>query len=389
MEQTKKSENQSEQSVLDLEKFKLAVENVSEQIVITDPKGIIIYVNSAVESITGYTVEESIGTKAGSLWKAPMPEEFYKELWHTIQEEKKPFIGQIKNKRKNGEEYDAAVNISPVLDDNNEVIFFVGIERDVTEEKEIDRAKTEFVSLASHQLRTPLSVINWYAEMLLNGDAGELNEKQKNYIYEIYHGNQRMISLVTSLLNVSRLEMGTFAVDPEDVDVVELAHSVVNELKIQYDNKSINMNIDIDRRIPIVQMDPKLLRMVFQNLLSNAVKYTPEKGLVSFHVCVKKRGEDLYGSSVETDSLFLKVSDNGYGITKSQKEQIFSKLFRADNVKEKDIEGTGLGLYIIHSIVENSGGKIWFESEENEGTTFYVIIPFDGMKKQESDKKLS
>jgi signal transduction histidine kinase len=249
---------------------------------------------------------------------------------------------------------------------------------DITKEKEIDKAKTEFVSLASHQLRTPLSAVNWYVEMLLSGDAGTLNSEQKKYLDEVYKGNQRMVELVNSLLNVSRLELGTFLIEPKPTDVVLLAQSVADEQKLQIDQKKILFSFLFEKNIPVIQADPKLLRMVLQNLLVNAVKYTPEKGTIALSI-----------SLADKKDLLIKISDTGYGIPKHQQDKIFTKLFRADNVREKDTQGTGLGLYIVKSIMDHSGGKIWFESEENKGTTFFVRLPLVGMKKKEGVKTLA
>ncbi|MDR3549092.1 MAG: PAS domain S-box protein, partial [Candidatus Pacebacteria bacterium] len=139
----------------DLEKFKLALDNIADNVIITDPEGIVVYANKAVETVTGYRPEEAVGKKSGALWKAPMPAEYYRHMWDVIKNQKKVFVGEIRNRRKNGMIYTAAISISPVLDKNGDIEFFVSVERDVTKEKEIDRAKSEFMSLASHQLRTP------------------------------------------------------------------------------------------------------------------------------------------------------------------------------------------------------------------------------------------
>lgn len=243
---------------------------------------------------------------------------------------------------------------------------------------EIDKAKSEFVSLASHQLRTPLSAINWYSEMLLAGDAGALNEEQKKFVDEIYAGNQRMVELVNALLNVSRLELGTFLVEPAPTDVAALAQSVIDEQKPEIARKQQQFTASLASGLPQYQMDQKLLRMVVQNLLSNAVKYTPEHGTVSL---------DL--SRASDGALRLRVADTGYGIPKEQQKKIFSKLFRADNVRAMDTEGTGLGLYIVKSIIDHAGGSIRFESEEGKGTTFFVEFPAEGMKKRAGTKSLS
>lgn len=360
----------------DLEKFKLALDNASDHVVITDADGIVLYGNKGVERITGYTLEEALGKKAGTLWKAPMPEEYYKKLWQTIKIEKRTFDGEIKNRRKNGELYDAKVTISPIINDQKEIEFFVAIERDITHEKMVDQAKTEFVSLASHQLRTPLSSVNWYAEMLLAGDGGKLSSEQETFVKEIYTGNQRMVDLVNSLLNVSRLELGTFAVEPEPTDVVAMVKDVLKEMQPTVLQKNLKTNFEYSQDIPIIQADPKLFRIVFQNLLSNAVKYTPENGSVSLKLNKDKK------------NLLVEVSDTGYGIPKQDQSRIFQKLFRAENVREKDTEGTGLGLYIIKSIIDHAGGKITFKSIQDKGTTFYLEIPLTGMKKKDGDKKI-
>ncbi|MCR4279306.1 MAG: PAS domain S-box protein, partial [Candidatus Zambryskibacteria bacterium] len=190
----------------ELKKFKLALDNTSDQVVITDSEGVVMYANAAVVKITGYTPEEAIGKKSGVLWKSPMPTEYYQNMWHTIKEEKKTFIGEIQNKRKSGELYIAMLTISPVLDTEGNVIFFVGVERDITKEREVDKAKDEFISLASHQMRTPLTAINWYTEMLLHGDAGELNAKQGDYFKEIHAAGQQMNDIIKSFLHILRLE---------------------------------------------------------------------------------------------------------------------------------------------------------------------------------------
>jgi len=268
-----------------------------------------------------------------------------------------------------------------ILDDSNRPISMVGTAQDITKEKEIDRAKNEFVSLASHQLRTPLTDVSWHTEMILKGDLGEVIPGQKKYLEEIYQGNKRMIELVNTLLDVSRLELGTFKVTPSPTDVIALAESVLAEQKQKIEKKKLIIVEKLSKDVPTFSTDPKLLRMVFQNLLANSVEYTPEGGKIEFSISLDK----------ERENIEIKVSDTGYGIQKNQQDKIFTKFFRADNIREKDTDGTGLGLYIVKSIVENSGGKIWFESpyfvetskgkEEIQGTTFHVTLPLDELKK--------
>jgi PAS domain S-box-containing protein len=376
LEDVESEKNKTAALAKDLKKFKLALDSSSDHIVITDSEGLVIYGNHVVEELTGYSLAEAMGKKAGTLWSYPMPTEYYENLWKIIKTDKKPFYGELKNKKKNGQVYEARLDISPVLNDKGEAEFFIGVERDITHEKMVDQAKTEFVSLASHQLRTPLSSVNWYAEMLLAGDGGALNPEQTTFVQEIYTGNQRMVELVNALLNVSRLELGTFAVEPEPMDVIETANSVINELKPSILKKKLKIDFKHRKDIPIVKADPKLLRIVLQNLMSNAVKYTPDKGSISLEI--SKNSKDL----------LITITDTGYGIPQTDQPRIFEKLFRAQNVREKDTEGTGLGLYIIKSIIEQANGKVSFKSQENKGTTFYINIPLTGMRKKTGTKKL-
>ena len=388
LEDVESEKNKVENLANDLEKFKLAVENASDQIVITDPEGIVIYGNNAIEKITGYKKEEALGSKAGVLWKNPMPLSYYEKMWDIIKNKKEVFIGEIQNKRKSGDIYIASISISPVLNEDNDILYYVAIEHDITKEKEIDKAKTEFVSLASHQLRTPLSSINWYTEMLLAEDAGKINDEQRKYLNEVAIGNKRMVELVNSLLNVSRLDLGTFMIEPEQVNVNEMIESVSLELKPQIKEKNLKIEEEYKNDISKFNADKKLLRMIIQNLLSNAVKYTPKDGIIKISASFYNRGEIFGEKELENDSFALCVSDSGIGIPENQKEKIFSKLFRADNARESETEGTGLGLYVIKAIVDQSGGFVWFKSEEGKGSTFYIIFSKDGMNKKEGTKKL-
>lgn len=242
--------------------------------------------------------------------------------------------------------------------------------------EEEDRAKSEFVSLASHQLLTPLTTIRWFIDVMFSGTADKLSESQKKYLSDIYRINLNMIGLVRALLDVSRIELGVFSIEPEAVNIADVVNDVLSELNPMIENKKMKIVKDFGQTAPIMNADPKLLRIVFQNLLTNAVKYTPENGTVTFNIKL----EDL--------KIIIKVSDTGYGIPKELQEKVFSKFFRSYNVKDKEPEGTGLGLYIVKSIIDHSGGEIWFESKENEGTTFYISYPSGGMIKKEGEKRL-
>ncbi|MFA6408481.1 MAG: HAMP domain-containing sensor histidine kinase, partial [Candidatus Paceibacterota bacterium] len=254
----------------------------------------------------------------------------------------------------------------------------VAKERESTnkELRALDVAKDEFVSIASHQLRTPLTALKGFTGMLIDGDAGPINEKQREYLVEIKNANDRMIGLINALLNVSRVDLDVFIVEPEPVDLHKVAESVLSELDIRIKEKKLQVEMSFEKDLPIVNADLKIVRMIFQNLLSNAVKYTPQEGSISFNI--KKDGSNI----------LVTVTDSGYGIPENVQSKIFTKLFRADNARVKDPDGTGLGLYIIKATIEKTGGKIWFKSKENLGSTFYVTIPLEGMKKKEGSRRL-
>jgi len=229
--------------------------------------------------------------------------------------------------------------------------------------KEIDRAKTEFVSIASHQLRTPLTSVSWYSEMLLKHEVGPLNPKQKEYLDEVYAQNRRMIDLVDDLLNSSRIDMGMLNIEPRKTDLKSILENVLEEIDPLAREKNIALEKNISENLPDAQTDPEMIRVIFQNLVSNAVKYTPAGGKVTVSLV-------LAGSHFD-----FSVADTGYGIPKAQQRRVFTKMFRADNIRSKVTDGTGLGLYIARAVAKELKGKLHFVSEENKGTTFFLDLP--------------
>jgi signal transduction histidine kinase len=269
-----------------------------------------------------------------------------------------------------------------------------GVAQDVSRHQELAQAKTDFVALASHQLRTPLSIIKWYIDFLLAGDAGKLTTEQKHYLKEVYRSNERLIELVNALLDVSRIDVGTFAIEPEPTDIIDKAEEALARFMPEIKEKKIKIEKEFDR-LPLINLDPRLTKIVFENIISNAVKYTPSGGIIRLEI--KKTDKDV----------LIKISDTGCGIPREQQPKIFTKLFRADNVKRIESVGTGLGLYIVKAVIEKSGGKIWFQSPsldlfisqeqkkkkmklgKNMGTTFFITIPLRGMQPKLGTKKLT
>ncbi len=362
--------------LLENQKFKMAVDGVADHVVITDPEGKIIYANLAAEKMTGYGREEMIGNKP-SLWGKQMDQEFYKSFWKTIKFDKLPFVGEFKNKRKNGEIYDAESDVSPILDENGEIAFFVGIERDISKAKAIDKMKSEFVSLASHQLRTPLSAVKWFGEMLINGDAGELTKSQKEYLGTMIESNEREISIVNSLLNVSRIESGKIMIAPKMTDLKELVGTIISEVKVASGNEQRDISFSATADVPKeVMIDPDLIRHVYTNLLNNSIRYTDREGMIK--VTLEVQGGEIVSS----------VSDDGIGVPEGEKLRVFEKFFRATNALKKYTDGNGLGLYLVKAIITSSGGRVWFENNLDKGTTFMFTLPIEGMRPKDGAAKL-
>lgn len=362
-----------------------AVHDSKNHVIVTDANGRIIFANNAAQMNTGYSFEEMRGNTP-RLWGGVMTSDFYHNFWKK-KHEKKGFDGEIINRKKNGVLYYVLAHISPITSQKGNIIGYIGTEEDITKEKQMDKAKTEFISLASHQLRTPLSTINWYCELLLEGDAGKLTPDQQKFVHEAYRGSQRMAQLVNALLNVTRLESGSYKVEPEEIDIVKLTRSVLHESKPLIDEKNLHVHLE-KADVPPLMLDPNLMLIILENLITNSIKYTLPHGKVTIYIKKIKKGIKIDSVSVKRDSLLIQVTDTGMGIPANEQSQIFDKLYRATNVRQANTDGTGLGLYLTKLLIEQSHGKVWFHSQEEKGTTFYVLLPLSGMIKKEGKKKL-
>jgi PAS domain S-box-containing protein len=233
---------------------------------------------------------------------------------------------------------------------------------DITKQKEIDKAKTEFVSLASHQLRTPISAMKWNIELLKTSGLRGATEGERAYVDKVEHGLVRMEALVADFLSVSKLELGTFAPNFETISLDGFFLTVLEE----HEKQAAARRITIERewvRDETLNTDVNLLSMAVGNLVSNAIKYTKDGGIVrleSFHDAQKH---------------IIRVSDTGIGIPVDEQDRVFSKIFRAENARTQVPDGTGLGLYIVREAVHVLGGEVTFVSKEEEGTIFTVVLP--------------
>lgn len=345
-------------------------DSIGEAVIATDGEGRVMRINEATLELFSCSETDLLGKKyMSAVHSLTLNGDVIKPINRPIMRaliEGKRVSETVQYIKFNGKRFPAHVTVSPIMLEG-EPIGTIQVIRDVTREQQIDRAKTEFVSLASHQLRTPLTAMRWYIELLLRRRMGELSEEQESSLEEVYRVNLRLIELVGALLSVARIEIGTLTIAPVPSNISELARDVTVELKPQIAEKKLRFTEFYDPDIPSMDIDPDLTRIIFQNLLTNAVKYTPAGGEIGLKIERKKK------------HVLIQISDTGYGVPKHQQKHLFTKLFRADNVRRQDTDGTGLGLYIVQSIVENAKGKVWFESEENKGTTFYVKLPLAGM----------
>lgn len=229
--------------------------------------------------------------------------------------------------------------------------------------KEIDQQKDELLGIVSHQLATPVSSIKWYTEMMADGDLGKITKTQKDHLKSMQAVISNLSDLVSMILDVSRIQLGRVRVEKEKMDINILLNEIFEVIQPKAKEKSISLKIKYPSKIPPVFLDKRYTRMTIENLLTNAIKYVPNKGNVEFNLTYNRQ------------KIFCNVKDNGCGIPKAEQEKIFGKLFRASNVRNS-IDGNGFGLFVAKGAIEAQGGKIWFTSEENKGTTFFIELPF-------------
>jgi two-component system, NtrC family, sensor histidine kinase KinB len=247
------------------------------------------------------------------------------------------------------------------------VLFTIGnfIIQSVEQMARTNKMKSEFVSIASHQLKAPIAEINWEVELLLSKNAEGLGAKQKDLIERVSKSNERMGRLVNDLLDVARIDQGKLALMKDNFNIVELIEKVTENNQVLAKANNVEIAISKNGNIPIITNDRRRIGVVMDNLISNAIKYTKGNGLVNVSIAQGK------------NSIIICVKDGGVGIPKSQQEHVFEKFFRSENAARYQVSGTGLGLYISKNIVEQSGGEIWFHSEENRGSEFCFSLPLN------------
>ena len=253
---------------------------------------------------------------------------------------------------------------TPVRTPDSEHLGRLYVFRDVTHEREVDRMKSEFVSLVSHELRTPLTSIKGYIDLLMDGDAGELTEEQQEYLEVAKNNADRLVALINDLLDVSRIESGRIELHPAPLDLTRLISDVAQSLRPQIEGKGHHLILELSEDLPAVLGDSDRVTQILTNLLSNAYKYTPSEGTIWVTAQV-----------VERERVRVNVRDTGIGLSTEEQAKLFTKFFRAKNRTTQEVGGTGLGLTITRSLVEMHGGEITVLSTPGEGSTFSFTLP--------------
>ena len=365
----------AEECIVDMSRRDMAIlESIGDAVFAIDKKGKITVFNRTAEMMTGMSAGEAIGKWYGDIVEFIREDDGMPGNDFIVDAIARNKTDAMANHAllvgRNGRRMPVASSVAPVRIGGGDNAGFVVVFRDMTQERKIERAKTEFVSLAAHQLRTPLTTINWYSEMLSIGDAGKLTAKQRQYSKEIYRAGKRMAALVDTFLNVSRIEMGIFQNEPQPVNITGMAKKYLKDAAEQIAEKTLTVREEYGEGFDAIMADPKYIGIILQNLISNAIKYSTFGGVFGIRI------------NEDDGNLLLVVSDNGIGIPREQQSRIFEKIFRADNAQIADPDGSGLGLYVMKEIVMGIGGSVWFESAEGVGSTFYVRMPLAALAKE-------
>lgn len=238
----------------------------------------------------------------------------------------------------------------------------------------LEQAKSKFVSVTTHQLRTPLSGIKWTFEMMENGSLGPVSDEQKEFLTKGHESTKRMISIVNDLLNMDRVEEEKIDYIYKPASVLSLIDSILSEFTNQTESKKMNIEVvKPDRPFPEVEMDAMRIKMVLENLIDNAIKYSLEGGKVV--VTASDAGINSVQNNIE-----ITITDSGIGVPKEEQPKIFHQFFRASNAIQKEPDGSGIGLYIAKDIIEKHGGTIWFDSLATGGMSFHFTLPIHQKK---------
>jgi PAS domain S-box-containing protein len=374
---------------IELLKHSRAVQNAPISIMLTDPNGIIEFVNPKFLEISGYDWEEVIGKPASILKSGRHDADFYEELWNTIMEGKEWF-GELLNKKKDGTLFWESASISGIKDSKGKLISYVAIKEDITQKKqaqfdlirarekaeESNRLITNFLHNISHEIRTPMNGILGFSNLLNKNNLTD--ENKNNYIQIIKSSTNRLLSVITNILDISKIESNQMMLTFENINIklfIEKLFIEQKESKLKAANPEIELRIALpeDMNKYTIKTDYFKFKQIWENLISNALKFT-DKGYVEI-------GCNIIDKNQNKEIEFY-VKDTGVGISENDKVIIFDRFRQADNEKFK--EGIGLGLSLTKVLVELLDGRIWLESRPDIGSTFYFTLPLNSEGNQQT-----
>lgn len=340
--------------------------SISEGMIATDHDGRVLVANRAAENMFGWSLKEVMGKPIGSVLSlqdakgTPVADAEHPGL-RALKQEQKIRTTELLATGQNSA-FPIEISAAPIILKGT-VFGSILILTDITREKEIDRMKTEFIGIASHQLRGPLASLKWYGDWFAKGKAGKLVKTQKEFIDKMNISTNTMISLVDDFLNVSRIEQGSMKNEPVDVVISELVTNILSLSEHNIQEKQLGVQVENASAIKSIHADPDMIREILANFISNAIKYTP----VSGSIVIRLSGDER--------KMCVEVENTGDGIPVSEQSKIFSKFYRASNMVKQGIKGTGLGLYTAKCLAESMGGSVGFESVEHQSTKFWVHLP--------------
>ena len=352
-------------------KYRDLISNANDGIYTLNRQGRYTSFNYKAEELTGYSESELLGKPHSLL----VPEEEHSKA-------RKTFVENLKGKsnrfelvinRKDGSQKTLEISTRPLYKEG-QIVGNQGIARDITERKELDRMKTEFISMVSHELRTPLTSIKGYTDLMYSGDAGDLTDEQSEFLGIISQNTTRLTNLINDLLDIERLESRQIKLEKQKLDLYEILMEVANTYRVSAHNKDLHFNEMIEQKL-ICRVDPERMTQIFGNLVSNAIKYT-------------KRGAVSLRATRDQDQVNIEIRDTGIGMSAEDAKHAFDKFFRSSHEYSREVGGTGLGLAIVKSALEQHNGSIRVESKLGEGSTFIVTLPLLVEKHKPSERAL-
>ncbi len=347
------------------EELNTILESIGDAIVTIDNNLTITSVNSAFCTLVGRTFEDIIGKSCSEIIRCSS-EKDTESCDDTCGLKESLASSTVRSERSIIQNFEGRLITieaisSPLRNAEGKVTGAVKSIRDISKEVEVEKMKNEFVSTVSHELRTPLTSIKGYIELILDGDTGDINDIQREFLDIIAQNTDRLTSLINDLLDIEKIESGKIALGKKPVSLTKLVKLAAKTLEPDAHDKKLEYEVTVEDTIEVFA-DPDRIMQVLMNLISNAIKFTPS-GKVSIHVHKHPGRAEII------------VSDTGMGISKTDQENLFTKFFRAENALKKQIGGTGLGLSIVKSIVEMHGGSVTVDSTLNRGSTFTVVLP--------------